>query len=137
MSLNTVEMLVDDLDDARQLLEACQTYFTAQDIAKAQMAFTEVRPSLMSQQIERVKARLDGIFSDFLLQRYEEEKNEDDTEEEAEELEVEEEPEEVELVAEEEVDDLLSSNPLGSRPLPKQRGTRVSRVSNQEDGESS
>lgn len=123
MSLN-VEIPQSEIEDIRQVLAACVRYFQAQDLAKAQVAFSAPNPSPLTQEVERVLQRLDYFWGDFLIRLreeqlageedyddlYEEENNEDD-EETAE--------------AEAEEDEVLSENPLGSVKTKRQTGRRL------------
>lgn len=99
---------LDDLQDARQVVEACFNYFTAEDVLRAQRQFSRVRRSPLTAELERVKTRLEGVLGDYFLRKHDAEAEEPDPE-----------------VTEEEAGEALSVNPLGSR-LPKgQRGQRL------------
>lgn len=108
-----------DVDDIRYVLNACLHFFQAQDLLDAQRALNNVRPSPLTQDIERVKARVDFYFNQWVVDRYENEVDEEDQEsaEEAQEAD-----EGLTGVSE---DDVLSDTPLGSFEKPKQKGRRM------------
>lgn len=115
--IKEVAIRLSDLEDARQILNACVNYFTAQDLSDAQRKLEMYKRSPLTAELERVKERMDGYLGDFLLAQYEEEHGhvpEDDLE-----LEV-----EVEVVEEEEP---LGDNPLGTVKVNRQKGRRLTK----------
>lgn len=80
------EVLISDIEEIRDVLGACLTYFTAQDVIKAQTQFRQMRQSPITSELERVKARVDGLMGDYLLFRYQAEKGESEEEPKEEEL---------------------------------------------------
>lgn len=106
--IEATEILITDLEDARQILAACLTLLTAQDVAKAQLSFSRIRESALTQEVTRVKERLDGIFGDFLLVRYEHEEEENEEEDDP--------------------DEELAAEPLGAFRAPTQQGRRLDGV---------
>ena len=123
MSLN-VEIPQNEIEDIRQVLAACVRYFQAQDLAKAQVAFSAPNPSPLTQEVERVLQRLDSFWGDFLIKLREEqlgagEEDYDDLYDE----ETEDDEEAAEAEAEE--DEVLSENPLGSVKTKRQQGRRL------------
>ncbi len=90
-----------DIENARNLLAACLNYFQAMDLAESQRQLHAYTESPMAQDLGALKERFDGYMADFLLERYESEDVETDSEE------VEEEEE-------------LSAHPLGEFKPPKQ-----------------
>lgn len=109
--LPIVEILLSDLERVRDVLAGCITYFTAEDVQRAQLSYREIRKSPLTNSLEEAKERLDGILADYLFERYQEEKEEvividahgDSDDEDADE------PEEEEL----------SKNPLGTPDFSK------------------
>ena len=104
-SLPIVEILLSDLERVRDVLAGCITYFTADDVQRAQLSFREIKKSPMTNSLEEAKERLDGILADYLFEQYQTEKDgiividahgDDDDEE------------------EEEIEGELSANPLGT-----------------------
>ena len=120
MALDEITVQLADLEDVRQVLAANLMYFQAQDLQEAQKEFRANRPSALTMEIERVKGRFDSYLADFLLRRHEVELGEDEPE-------FEEDLEEAEDGSEEltEASEPLSSTPLGSPDLPKQKGRRL------------
>lgn len=112
--IEATEILITDLEDARQILAACLTLLTAQDVAKAQLSFSRIRESALTQEVTRVKERLDGIFGDFLLVRYENE--EEDSNEE-----------------EDDPNEELAAEPLGAFRAPSQQGRRLDGIDGVDD----
>ena len=104
-----VEITLTDLEDARTLLAACETYFTARDMQEAQLKLVAHRSSPLAAEVERVRARFDGYLADHLLERHEAGREAEGAEEEP--------PEE----------ETLSDEPLGSNAFPKQTGRRLTR----------
>lgn len=116
--IKEVSILLNDLEDCRQILHACQNYFLGRDMQEAQAQLRAYSKSPLTAEIERVKERMDGYLGDFLLQQYEEEHGviPEDEEESVEE----EEPEE-------EVVEELSDNPLGTVKVQRQKGRRLTK----------
>lgn len=133
--LETVEILFTDLEEVRQVLSACASYFYAVDFERAQLAFSSVTKSPLTREIEVVQTRFDGYLGDYLRQRYEagldQEINEED-----EALEDEEMPDtilgvEIDKSEESESEEPLPSLPLGEPAKPK-RGRRITKKELQE-----
>ena len=121
MSLEELTIQLSDVEDTRQVLAACLNLVSARDFEQAQIEFRAVRPSPLTVEIERVKARLDHYLSDFLLARHEAALEEDDAE-------VEEDLEEAENGSEglsEASEEELSPAPLGEFKPPRQKGRRL------------
>lgn len=110
MAIEEIPVLFDDLENTSQMLGACLTYFVAQDISRAQIAFSANKKSQIVQELESVKDRIDGYIGDWLLQRHLESKKLDDVEE----------------IEDSEIEDNeeLSPEPLPFTP-PKQQGRRI------------
>lgn len=104
-----VAVSLDDLQDTRQVIDACFGYFAAQDVLDAQRKFGRIRQSPMTAELERVKTRLEGILGDYFLRKHDAEETEP----------------EVEAVEEEGEVEPLSGNPLGSKLPEGQRGQRL------------
>lgn len=115
--IKEVAIRLSDLEDVRQILNACLNYFTARDLGDAQVKLEAYRKSPMTDEVERVKERMDGYLGDFLLMQYEEEHGTIPEDDEVDE-ELEEEPEEEET---------LSGNPLGTVTAKRQQGRRLSK----------
>lgn len=121
--MDTVEILVSDLEEARQILAACNTFLVARDLMEAQIEFRASRPSPLALEVDRIKARFDGYFGDYLLARHEaslevetediEDDNEGAEDGSGELTEASEEP--------------LSGAPLGDFKAPRQQGRRLSK----------
>jgi len=105
-----VEITLTDLEAARQVLGACETFLSARDMMEAQLALRDYRPSALAAEVERLRSRFDAYMADRLLA-------ERDAEEEAAEA----------AEAELEVEEELADEPLGSADLPKQQGRRISK----------
>ena len=71
-----------DVEDVRQVLAACLTYFQAEDLKSAQVAFSAVRPSPLSLEIERLATRFRGYLGDYYLAQREAELEAEDAEQE-------------------------------------------------------
>ena len=118
--METVEITFNDLEDLRQILNACLNYFVAKDLERAQIKFSAVAKSPLTQELEILKTRFDGYLADYLLLRHEAENAEDEEEViEIDEEEIESEPE----IEEPE----LAAMPLGKTEFPKQKGRRVTK----------
>jgi len=109
--MTTVEITITDLQDAREILGACLTYFQARDMAEAQYRIQPLRPSGLTSEVERLKTRYDSYMADLLL-----------AERDAADEEEEEEDEEEDAVA---VEEVLADAPLGEPVLPRQQGRRL------------
>lgn len=127
--LDETTILIVDLEDVRTVLAACQNFFQAEDIQRAQLAYTETRYSPLTNEIARVKTRMDGVLSDHLLRLHEEtaddaesDEGEETAEDTSQELPAPENGSESVTEASEE----LSEHPLGEFKPPRQTGRRVS-----------
>jgi len=110
MAIQETTILIDDLENTRQVLAACLVYFTAQDVSKAQVNFGSIRRSPLTEEIERVKERLDGILGDFLLAQHEAGEGTQDPE----------------ALDDEDADEgVLSDSPLGAYVPSPQAGSRI------------
>ena len=107
--IEEVSVLFTDLEDIRQILNACSNFFMAEDLQRAQLRFGAVQPSALTTEVQHVKSRVDGYIGDYLLAKHEAEMQAD---------EVDYEPEE---------EDDLSPAPLGSPSLPQREGREVTR----------
>lgn len=65
--LPIVEILLSDLERVRDVLAGCITYFTAEDVQRAQLSYREIRKSPLTNSLEEAKERLDGILADYLF----------------------------------------------------------------------
>lgn len=118
--IKQIAIRLSDMEDMRHILNACLNFFTARDLSDAQVRLEVYRKSPITDEIERVKERLDGYLGDYLLAQYEEEHGEvpeDDLVDELEEQEEEKQEEE----------EVLSSNPLGTVKTRRQAGRRLSK----------
>jgi hypothetical protein len=116
-----VPIRLEDLEDVRQILNACLNYFTARDLCEAQAQLRLHSKSPLTSELERVYERMSGYLSDFLLSQYEEEHGfNDDTENVDAESVIEE-----EVVVEEE--EVLADNPLGTVEVNRQKGRRLTK----------
>lgn len=106
-----------DLEETAQVLAACLTYFQAEDLQKAQAAFSSPRPSPLTVEIDRVLTRVRGCIGDALMAAREAELEADDPEDEDAETEA-----ENDSSVDEEA---LSSSPLGEFNPPKREGRRL------------
>jgi len=127
--MDTVAITLSDLEDIRQVLKACLTYFQAEDLQKAQVSFNVGRPSPLTLEIEQTHTRLQGYLGDYLLARHEallDEEGEDDEDdlEEAEEG----------LQDATEASEELSDSPLGGYKRPESRGQTLTAEDLQHDG---
>lgn len=105
-------MVLQDFEDAREVVAACLTYCTAQDVAAAQLRYGQMRQSALTAELERVKQRLDGLMGDYLFARYQDEKRAAG--------------EEVpDLEEDEEFEEELSSEPLGRFEVPRRKTRRL------------
>lgn len=77
--MDTQPITITDLEDVTQVLGACLTYFQAEDLQTAQVAFSAPRPSPLTMEIERLHTRMRGYVGDFLLARREVELEEEDS----------------------------------------------------------
>lgn len=114
---DTHPVLASDLEDVIQTLGACLTFLQARDLMEAQIAFSQVRPSPLSTEVERLHSRYRGYMGDFLLAQHLED---DDPEDADPELGAEDGSEELT-----EASEALSAAPLGTPDLPKQKGRRL------------
>lgn len=121
--MNAIEVHITDLEDVRQILAACHTYFTARDVEQAQVDFRAVRSSPLTAEIERVRARFDGYMGDLLLARHESELEETASDTLDDNAEAEEGSQELTEASEE---DELVAAPL-KFDAPKQRGRRLTK----------
>lgn len=120
MPLEEMTILLSDLDEVRQVLAACLTYFQARDLSAAQIEFRAARPSPITAEVGRIKDRFDAYLGDYLLRQHEADLEEDgvvgdEVEEGAEDG--------SEGVAEGVVE--LSTTPLGDFKKPNQKGRRL------------
>lgn len=122
--IREVVITLDDLEDVRLVLNAALNYFVSKDVAEAQQQLRVFNRSPLTVEIERVKNRMDGYLSDFLLLQHEEEHGI-----------IEEEYDEAieENLAEQEEEELLSSNPLGTVQFKRQQGRRLSKKELEKD----
>lgn len=118
----TVAVQFNDIEDVRQVLAACLTYFQAEDLQKAQVAFSATRPSPLTMEIERMFTRYHGYMGDYLLAQHEAEVDEEDSQDEDS---LEEAPNGSEPV-QEPFGEELSDSPLGEFKPPRQEGRRLS-----------
>lgn len=109
-----VAIPINDVEDVRSVLAACAGLLLARDMETAQINYANVRTSPLRAEIERVKARFDGLLGDFLIAErdrlLEEEGAEDDVEDET---------------VGETGDEPLADNPLGTTKPKRQRGEVV------------
>lgn len=118
----TVAVQFTDIEDVRQVLAACLTFFQAEDLQKAQVAFSATRPSPLTMEIERMYTRFHGYMGDYLLAQHEAELAEEDSQDEDS---LEEAPNGSEPDATSDSEE-LSEHPLGEFRAPKQEGRRLS-----------
>jgi hypothetical protein len=126
MAIDETTILVSDLEDTRIVLNAALNYFMARDMETAQLNFTNSRPSPLTSEIQRVKARLDGVFGDYLLAEHE---SRSEAFEDEDDLDVEEYADDAEDGSEglTEADlDILPDVPLGEPKTTRQKGRRLS-----------
>ncbi len=123
--LNEVVIQFSDLEDTRQIIDACLNYFFARDLSESQRNLEiTTQKSPIVQELEIVKSRLENYLGDYLRGQYEEGLDGAEVDE------VEPEPE-----LEPAVEEALAELPLGKPVLPKQKGRRVSRKELQERDE--
>lgn len=111
-----VAVQIADVEDVRQVLAACLTYFQAEDLKSAQVAFSAVRPSPLSMEIERLATRFRGYLGDYYLAQREAELEAEDAEQE---------PQNGNENDPEAVEEELSGSPLGEFTPPRQAGVRL------------
>lgn len=111
-----VAVQIADVEDVRQVLAACLTYFQAEDLKSAQVAFSAVRPSPLSLEIERLATRFRGYLGDYYLAQREAELEAEDAEQE---------PQNGNENDPEAVEEELSDSPLGDFRPPRQAGVRL------------
>ncbi|MEM3008394.1 MAG: hypothetical protein QXU32_02340 [Nitrososphaerales archaeon] len=73
-----ISVRVADLNEIRRVLAACLNYFQAYDLMESQRELSSYMPSPIVIDIDRVKNRLDGYISDYLLAQYEGQDEEQD-----------------------------------------------------------
>lgn len=116
--MEVVEIYLNDLEEVRQVLAACQNYFLGRDLMEAQVEFRASRPSPLSAEISRLIERFNGYMGDYLLAQHEasleeaEEDNESEDEGEGE---------------GEEDEEALSTSPLGEFVPPRQASRRLTK----------
>ena len=116
MAGEEVPVQISDVEDVRQVLAACLTFFQAEDLKAAQVAFSAVRPSPLTLEVERLATRFRGYLGDYYLAQREAELEDEDAE-----LELPNSSENVQEESEEE----LSGSPLGDFQPPRQAGVRL------------
>lgn len=116
MAGEEVAVQIADVEDVRQVLAACLTYFQAEDLKSAQVAFSAVRPSPLSLEIERLATRFRGYLGDYYLAQREAELEAEDAEQE---------PQNGNENDPEGVEEELSDTPLGEFRAPRQAGVRL------------
>lgn len=118
----TVAVQFNDIDDVRQVLLACLTYFQAEDLQRAQVAFSAARPSPLAMEIERLHTRFHGYMGDYFMAQHEAELDEDDYQD----MDSTEEAPNGSEPGEEGFGEELSDHPLGEFNAPRQEGRRLS-----------
>jgi len=68
--IGTVEITLNDLEDARQTFAACLTFLVARDVMESQASMNNLRQSPLTTEVERLSARFDGYLADYLLQKH-------------------------------------------------------------------
>ena len=120
--MDTVAITISDLEDTRQVLKACLTFFQAEDLQKAQVSFSAPRPSPLTLEIEQANNRLQNYLGDYLLHRHEALLDEEDDLDPEEDLEDPQDGSEELTEASEEEAEPLSDSPLGGYERPRSRG---------------
>lgn len=116
MAGEEVTVQITDVEDARQVLVACLTYFQAEDLKAAQLAFSAVRPSPLTMEIERLATRFRGYLGDYYLAQREAELEAEDAEQG---------PQNADENDPEAFDEELSDSPLGDFTPPQREGRRL------------
>lgn len=118
----TVAVQFNDIDDVRQVLLACLTYFQAEDLQRAQVAFSAPRPSPLTMEVERLHTRFHGYMGDYFMAQHEAELDEEEYQDEDT---LEGAPNGSEPDAQGDSEE-LSDHPLGEFVAPRQEGRRLS-----------
>lgn len=119
--MDQVGIFINDVEDTYQALRAALRYHQAKDLQEAQTAFTNVRPSALSVELERCCDKLRGYLGDFHFAQHEAELDAEDEDAESE-------AEEGSEIDSEELskdDEELSDTPLGDFKAPRQEGRRL------------
>jgi hypothetical protein len=116
MAGEEVAVQIADVEDVRQVLAACLTFFQAEDLKSAQLAFSAVRPSPLSLEVERLATRFRGYLGDYYLAQREAELEAEDAESDG---------QTTDGTDPEAFDEELSESPLGEFNPPKQEGRRL------------
>lgn len=69
--MSEIAIRVFDVEDALTILRSCLNYFQLTDLSNAQVNLTEVRYRPLTQEVARIKERLENYRNDYILEKVE------------------------------------------------------------------